>query len=47
MFLLDPMLATGGSACLAIKKLIEKGVNEENITFINLIAHENGIKRVH
>jgi uracil phosphoribosyltransferase len=39
VYLLDPMLATGGSACLAINKLIEKGVEEENITFINLIAN--------
>ena len=40
------MLATGGSACLAIEKLIESGVKEENITFINLIAHQEGIERV-
>lgn len=27
VFLLDPMLATGGSAAMAIQRIIEKGVN--------------------
>ena len=36
--LLDPMLATGGSACMAIKSLIEKGAAEDCITFICVIS---------
>lgn len=43
VFLLDPMLATGGSASMAINKLVECGVPAENITFINLIACDKGI----
>ena len=43
MFLLDPMLATGGSASMAIAKMIEQGVKPENITFINLISCDEGI----
>lgn len=37
------MLATGGSAKLAIKVLKDKGVKEENIVFVNLISCEEGI----
>ena len=38
VFLVDPMLATGGSASMAISKIIEQGVPAENITFVNLVA---------
>ncbi len=44
VFLLDPMLATGGSACDAIALLKEKGVKA--INFLCLIAAPEGIKRV-
>jgi len=46
VLLLDPMLATGGSACMAIKCLIERGVAEESIIFINLVAAPEGITRL-
>jgi uracil phosphoribosyltransferase len=46
IILVDPMLATGGSSCLCIQKLLDKGVNEENILFINIISCEEGIKNV-
>ena len=46
VFLLDPMLATGGSAATAIKILKERGVKEEKIIFLNLIACPEGIKKV-
>jgi len=42
--LLDPMLATGGSAMKAVEVLIEHGVPEERIIFINLIASPEGLK---
>jgi uracil phosphoribosyltransferase len=38
VILLDPMLATGGSACKAIEVLLDHGVKEEKIVFVNLIA---------
>jgi uracil phosphoribosyltransferase len=46
VLLLDPMLATGGSAKCAIDVLIEHGVKEENIIFVNLIATLDGIKTI-
>ena len=44
VFLLDPMLATGGSACDAIELLKEKGVKK--INFLCLIAAPEGIEKV-
>jgi len=44
VLLLDPMLATGGSAKTAINILKNKGVQEENIVFLNLISCPEGIK---
>ncbi|KAJ8091241.1 Uracil phosphoribosyltransferase, synthesizes UMP from uracil [Marasmius tenuissimus] len=44
VLLLDPMLATGGSAMKAVEVLREHGVPEERIIFINLIASPEGLK---
>ena len=44
VILLDPMLATGGSAIDAIKMIKEEGVNK--IKFLCLIAAPEGIKKV-
>lgn len=44
VLLLDPMLATGGSAIMAVDVLKSKGVPEERILFLNLIASPEGIK---
>ncbi|PPQ95850.1 hypothetical protein CVT26_015980 [Gymnopilus dilepis] len=44
VLLLDPMLATGGSAMKAVEVLMEHGVPEERIIFINLIAAPEGLK---
>lgn len=38
------MLATGGSARKAIEVLIDHGVPEERIIFLNLVASPEGIK---
>ncbi|MDI1476292.1 uracil phosphoribosyltransferase [Polyangium sp. y55x31] len=43
VLLLDPMLATGGTALAAIQVLLERGVAEEKIIFINLITAPEGI----
>lgn len=46
VLLLDPMLATGGSAIRAAEILTQQyGVKEENIIFLNLVAAPEGIKR--
>ncbi|KAG8747444.1 Uracil phosphoribosyltransferase, synthesizes UMP from uracil [Ceratobasidium sp. 414] len=48
VLLLDPMLATGGSAIKAVEAfygvLMEAGVPEERIMFLNLIASPEGIR---
>ncbi|KAH8929453.1 putative FUR1-uracil phosphoribosyltransferase [Atractiella rhizophila] len=44
VLLLDPMLATGGSAIQATEVLLTKGVPEERIIFLNLVASPEGIE---
>ncbi|KAE9402998.1 PRTase-like protein [Gymnopus androsaceus JB14] len=44
VLLLDPMLATGGSAMKAVEVLMEHGVPEDRIIFINLISSPEGLK---
>lgn len=46
VLLLDPMLATGGSANKAIDVLIEHGVPEARILFLNLVAAPEGLANV-
>ena len=46
VLLLDPMLATGGSAVCAIRELMKMGVPEERITFLNMVAAPEGIREV-
>ncbi|KAH9743560.1 Uridine kinase-like protein 1 [Citrus sinensis] len=43
VLLLDPVLATGNSANQAIQLLVEKGVPESHIIFLNLISAPEGI----
>lgn len=45
VFIVDPMLATGGSATAAIELLREKGAKK--IRMINLVAAPEGIEEVH
>jgi uracil phosphoribosyltransferase len=42
VLLLDPMLATGGSALMAVEVLKNRGVPEDHILFLNLIASPEG-----
>lgn len=44
MLLLDPMLATGGSACSAIQFMKERGV--KNIKFLCILAAPEGVKKI-
>ncbi len=44
VFVVDPMLATGGSSAAAIRMLKEKGV--KNIRFMCIIAAPEGVKRM-
>eukprot|EP00658_Telonema_sp_P-2_P017518 TRINITY_DN16811_c0_g1_i2.p1 TRINITY_DN16811_c0_g1~~TRINITY_DN16811_c0_g1_i2.p1 ORF type:complete len:204 (+),score=25.94 TRINITY_DN16811_c0_g1_i2:532-1143(+) len=44
ILLLDPMLATGGSAKLAIQTLMDKGVQQEHIIFVNMCCTPEGLR---
>lgn len=46
VFVLDPMLATGGSAIATIKRLKERGVEENKTIFIAMVSAPEGIKAV-
>lgn len=44
IFLVDPMLATGGSAILAVDSLKKRNAKAENIKFVCLVAAPEGVK---
>lgn len=44
LFLLDPMLATGGSAAAAVEFLKRRGARSENIKFICLLCSPRGVE---
>lgn len=44
VLLVDPMLATGGSAIKAIEVLKKEGVKEENILFLNIVSCPEGLE---
>lgn len=46
IYLLDPMLATGGSAVAAIKLFTDLYIPVKNITFISLISAPEGIAKI-
>ena len=46
VLLVDPMLATGGSASLAIRELVKAGVQSQNIVFLNVVSCPAGLKRL-
>ncbi|MHC9540454.1 MAG: uracil phosphoribosyltransferase [Vulcanimicrobiota bacterium] len=46
LFLVDPMLATGGSACAAIDFMKAKGVKSSDITFLFILAAPEGVEMV-
>lgn len=47
VLLLDPMLATGGSAALALKAILATGVPEERIVLVNVVSSPEGLRRMH
>lgn len=47
ILLLDPMLATGGSAVAAIAALERRGAKPGQIRFLSLLASPEGIERLH
>jgi len=47
VLLLDPMLATGGTAVEALSTLQTHGVPQKNIIFVTLLSVADGLRRVH
>ncbi|MFF8995937.1 uracil phosphoribosyltransferase [Streptomyces sp. NPDC014983] len=46
VLLLEPMLATAGSALAAVGVLIEAGVREEHIVMVNFLSSPEGLRRM-
>ncbi|WP_367295178.1 uracil phosphoribosyltransferase [Levilactobacillus yonginensis] len=44
IFIVDPMLATGGSAIMAIDALKKRGASEKNMKFVCLVSAPEGVK---
>lgn len=44
LYIVDPMLATGGSAIAAIDSVLDRGAKAENIKFICIVAAPEGVK---
>lgn len=47
LYIVDPMLATGGSAIAAIDSVLERGAKVENIKFISIVAAPEGVEALH
>lgn len=47
IYLVDPMLATGGSAKAAVGALLKRGAKMENIKFLCLVSAPEGVKAFH
>ena len=46
VMVIDPMIATGGSGILAIEKIKSKGISENQIFYVGILAAQEGIERV-
>eukprot|EP00831_Metopus_contortus_P019923 TRINITY_DN1869_c0_g1_i1.p2 TRINITY_DN1869_c0_g1~~TRINITY_DN1869_c0_g1_i1.p2 ORF type:complete len:141 (+),score=17.23 TRINITY_DN1869_c0_g1_i1:405-827(+) len=47
LFIVDPMLATGGSAIAAIEALEKRGASPSSMKFICLVAAPEGVEALH
>ena len=45
-FLLDPMLATGGTAEMAVDFLLSRGISEERVKFVSFVSAPEGLGRL-
>jgi len=45
-FLLDPLIATGGTACAALTMILDWGVPIRNIKFLAVLASQTGLDRI-
>jgi len=45
-YLLDPLIATGGTACAALTMLLDWGLKIENIRLLAVLASQDGLKHI-
>ncbi|KLO10152.1 armadillo/beta-catenin/plakoglobin [Schizopora paradoxa] len=45
-YLLDPLVATGGTACATISMLLDWGISIKNITLLAVLSSEAGLERI-
>ncbi|KAG8527432.1 uncharacterized protein KY384_007584 [Bacidia gigantensis] len=46
VMLLDPQMSSGGAALMAVKVLVDHGVEEENVVFVTMFAGRMGVMRL-
>ena len=46
VFLLDPQIASGAAAIMAVQVLKDHGVREENIVFVTYLSSATGLRRI-
>jgi len=46
VFLLDPLIATGGTACAALGMIEDWGISAKNVKLLCILASETGLKHV-
>lgn len=46
LVILDPMLATGGTAAQVMERLVKRGANAERIYFVGVVAAPEGVKEL-
>ncbi|KAI9770567.1 MAG: Uridine kinase [Geoglossum simile] len=46
VLLLDPQISSGGAALMAVKVLVDHGVEEEKIVFVTYVAGKIGVNRM-
>jgi uracil phosphoribosyltransferase len=46
VIILDPMIATGNSGALALRKIMSKNVPDSNIIYVGIVAAPEGIKNI-
>ncbi|KZO99495.1 armadillo/beta-catenin/plakoglobin [Calocera viscosa TUFC12733] len=47
VYIVDPLIATGGTACAAVNMIVEWGVPIQNIRFLAILASAPGLERIH
>ncbi|KAF9008920.1 armadillo/beta-catenin/plakoglobin [Cyathus striatus] len=46
VFLLDPLIATGGTACAALGMIVDWGISVKNVKLLCVLASDEGLKHV-